>query len=144
MPRAHYLAITILALALVGAYCFWSQRTAYPTLTLGDTEIKLELAQTDEEQELGLSYRESLPAETGMLFVYTQDTRPSFWMKGMNFPLDIIWLDQNWQIVGYERNVSPDTYPQTFPAPAPIRYVLEVNAGFVDKHSLKVGDKAYN
>ena len=144
MPRSHYLIITVLALALVGAYCFWLQRSAYPTLTLGGTEIKLELAQTDEEQELGLSYRDSLPEDTGMLFVYTQDARPSFWMKGMNFPLDIIWLDKNWEIVGYEDGVAPDTYPKTFPAPAPIRYVLEVNAGFVDKHSLKVGDKAYN
>lgn len=79
-----------------------------------------------------------------MLFVYQDDVKPTFWMKGMRFPIDIIWLDKNLTIVGFEKDVIPSTFPETFSPPETIRYVLEVNAGFVDKHQLKIGDRAYN
>lgn len=139
MPRKIIL-IGVLVLILVTV--FWPKPKHF--LTLGTTRINVEIAQTEAEQERGLSGRADLPENHGLLFVYTQDARPAFWMKEMNFPIDIIWLDKNLTVVGIERNISPDTYPQTFSSPAPIRYGLEVRAGFVDKYHLKVGDKAYN
>ena len=105
---------------------------------------KIEITRTSAEQARGLSGRASLPENSGMLFSYSTDTRPAFWMKEMNFPIDIIWLDKDWRVVGFEKNVSPSTFPQTFSPSSPIRYVLEVNAGFVDKRQIKLGEKAYN
>lgn len=105
---------------------------------------KLEYARSDAEQVRGLSGRTNLPENSGMLFVYEKNVIPNFWMKDMNFALDIIWLDENWRVVGFEKNVSPATFPQTFSPDKPIRYVLEVNAGFVDKQQIKLGEKAYN
>ncbi len=105
---------------------------------------KIEITRTSAEQARGLSGRASLPENAGMLFSYSTNARPAFWMKEMNFAIDIIWLDENWRVVGWEKNISPDTYPQTFSPNQAIRYVLEVNAGFVDKHQIKLGEKAYN
>lgn len=105
---------------------------------------KLEYARSDAEQVRGLSGRTNLPENSGLLFVYEKNVTPNFWMKGMNFALDIIWLDENWRVVGFEKNISPNTFPQTFSPDKPIRYVLEVNAGFVDKQQIKLGEKAYN
>lgn len=136
--------LTAIILIIAFALIILRQGESLPQLKIGNAEIKLERLETAAEQERGLSYRQSLPEDGGVLFVYQDDNAPSFWMKGMNFPLDIIWLDRNLTVVGFEKNVSPSTYPRTFSPPAPIRYVLEVNAGFVDKHQLKIGDKAYN
>lgn len=120
----------------------------HPQLSFGRTVIDLELAQTEAEKEQGLSGRANLPESAGMLFVYTHDVQPNFWMKDMHFPLDIIWLDANYRISAISPQLAPETYPQTFAPAIPIRYVLEVNAGFVDKHGLKVGEegvlRAYN
>jgi uncharacterized protein len=145
MPR-RYLILILLALALLAALILIpaSKDKATATLKIGDAAISVERAITSEQHERGLSYRASLGADQGMLFVYQEDVTPGFWMKGMNFPLDLVWLDQNLVIVDFDKNISPTTYPAAFYPSAPIRYVLEVNAGFVDKHGLKVGDKAYN
>lgn len=129
--------VVLVALVLMPAV----EPEARPTLTIGPTTISVEERITPEEKQLGLSYRASLGESEGMLFVYSEDVRPGYWMKGMNFAIDIIWLDANWQIADITPRIAPETYPQAFYPAVPIRYVLEVNAGFVDKHSLRVGDQ---
>ena len=89
----------------------------------------MEIANTDAERTQGLSGRASLPAGTGLLFVFESPGKYGFWMKDMNFPIDIVWLGDGMLPVGIEKNVSPDSYPQVFYPPVPVRYVLEVNAG---------------
>ena len=76
----------------------------------------------------------------GMLFVFDEQAIQSFWMKDMQFPLDILWIDENKTVVGIERNVSPDTFPQTFSSSQPVVYVLEVNAGWTEMHQVVAGD----
>ena len=104
------------------------------------------MAETDAEIELGLSYRESLPADTGMLFQLGYgDTYPRVWMKGMEFPLDIIWIDK-WKVVDIHHNVPnepldtpEEELPLYIPA-SPVDMVLEVNAGYAKEHDIQVGD----
>lgn len=124
MPRLAIIVFLVLVLL-----AFSQPRHQGDSLILNGQKINLEIARTPTEMARGLSGRASLPADSGMLFVYQEDVMPAFWMKEMRFNLDIIWLDKNWQIVGLEKNISPQTYPQTFSPPKPIRYVLEVNAG---------------
>ena len=76
-----------------------------------------------------------------MLFVYDEPDIPSFWMKDMKFSIDIIWIDENNKVVGIEKNINPETYPQTFAPSRQILNVLEVNAGWSDAHSIEIGDK---
>jgi uncharacterized membrane protein (UPF0127 family) len=104
--------------------------------------IKVRVADTDETKELGLSYFKSLPEKQGMLFVFPQLGIYSFWMKGMNFPIDIIWLDENLKIVDRLINVDPSTYPETYTPSASAAYVLEISANTADQYGFTNGSIA--
>ena len=111
--------------------------------------IKVDLALTNGEQELGLSGRKSLNENEGMLFVFNLPGKYPFWMKDMNFPIDIIWLAPpeagvgSAKVVYIKKNALPELYPETY-GPGEndenAKYVLEVMAGFSDKNNLKIGD----
>ena len=91
--------------------------------------------------ELGLSGKISMKEDEGMIFAFEKAGNYGFWMKKMNFPLDILWIDDNFNIVGIEKDLATSTYPQSFGEEYFSRYVLEVSAGYSDKNNIKVGDK---
>jgi len=103
-------------------------------------DVTLLVSSTSAEQEQGLSDVPYLASTTGMLFVFDDPDDYGFWMKDMDFPLDIIWLDQGFRIVHIEHDLSPLTYPKVFLPGSPAKYVIEVNAGFADLFSLKIGE----
>jgi len=103
--------------------------------------LKVELALTSEEQEKGLSERKKINEDEGMLFVFNYTGQYSFWMKDMNFPLDIIWIDDDFKVVYIEKNALPESYPATFSPKVEAKYILEVLSQFSQKNNLKVGDK---
>lgn len=107
---------------------------------LGDTRYILEVADTDFLRERGLSYRTSLAPQTGMLFVFDVPRIIRFWMKDMNFPIDIIWLDADKKVVRIEHSVSPSTYPSSFGPEIPTQYVIEIPAGEAQNIGLSKGD----
>lgn len=98
--------------------------------------IRLELAITETEKEKGLGYRDSLSGDAGMLFVYDHPDRYGFWMKGMRFPLDFIWIDGN-RIVDLSQNIP---VPYTLSPRVPVDKVLEVNAGVIESLGIHIGD----
>lgn len=101
--------------------------------------IDLEYADTHSEQVLGLSGRESMAKDSGMLFIYDYPDTRCMWMKDMRFSLDMIWLDRDQKVLKIAKAVSPDTFPQTFCA-GNTQYVIELNAGMADKLGYKIGD----
>ncbi len=103
--------------------------------------LRVEIANTEIERGQGLSDRPSLAEQEGLLFVFPTADTYSFWTKDMHFAIDIIWLDDNWQIVDITPNLAPETFPKTFSPSSPAHYVLEVNAGFSATHNLNIGDK---
>ena len=110
-------------------------------VSLGGTKISVELALTNEDKAKGLSGRETLAEDTGMLFVFDYPSIHPFWMKDMNFPIDMIWIDENGIIVYIEHGARPESFPELFGSNIESKYVLEVVAGFSKKHQLKTGDK---
>ncbi len=110
-------------------------------ISIGDTQISVDLASTEAERERGLGGSFYLDDNKGMLFVFDSLGNPQIWMKDMIYPLDIAWLGSDFTIVHEEKNVSPSTYPETFGSDVPSKYVLEVNAGFFDQHNVQVGSK---
>jgi len=102
--------------------------------------IKVDLALTPESQVQGLSGRASLKEDEGMLFVFGKPDQYSFWMKDMNFPIDIIWLSQDLKVVYVEKDAKPESYPNSFSPAKKAQYVLEVTSGFAEKNNLKEGD----
>ncbi len=106
----------------------------------GHLPVCVSVADTARTRQLGLSGRSRLSADEGMLFVFPEDGKYAFWMKDMRFSIDIIWLSAAGSIVHITRSVSPDTYPRTFESDTPARYVLELSAGYVGAHDVKIGD----
>jgi hypothetical protein len=103
--------------------------------------LKVEIALTPKEQEQGLSNRKELKEDEGMLFVFDHIDKYSFWMKDMNFPIDIIWISEDLHVVFIKKNALPESYPDTFSPTQTAKYVLEVNSGFSEKNDLKYGDR---
>jgi len=111
-----------------------------PTAVINGQELNLEVMRTSEERSRGLSQKELLAENAGMLFIFENPGVPGFWMKDMNFSIDIIWIGSDKQILDITESVSPETYPKVFKPKAQIQYVLEVNAGWVDEHNISIGD----
>lgn len=110
------------------------------TGTLRGVTLTLEVVQTPEEQQRGLSGRDALSEDYGMLFAYTRDEYYGFWMPDMHFAIDILWLNHAKEVVHIEHGVSPDSYPAVFRPDVPARYVLEVSAGWATLHGVEEGD----
>lgn len=90
----------------------------------------------------GLMFKKSLALEKSMLFVFKKEGYHDFWMKNMNFPLDIIWIDKDKFIVGITKNAQPCLQDcESFTVQEKVKYVLEVISGFADNHQIKVGDQ---
>lgn len=136
-----YFVFALLGIVIFGGVWLLSP-AKQPTVVINGHAVEIEVARTPEEQARGLSGRESLAENAGMLFVYEQSITPSFWMKEMNFPLDIIWIGEDKKIVDITENMLPETYPQTFQPKALVQYVLEVNAGWAKNHNISIDDRA--
>jgi uncharacterized membrane protein (UPF0127 family) len=106
-----------------------------------DTCVQLERVSSNSERLLGLSGRQSLPRDRGMLFDFGTADEYCMWMKDMRFSLDIIWLDDQNKIVYMAEDVTPETYPKAFCGPKDAQYVVEVNSGVVKAGDLRVGQR---
>ncbi|MEK6847999.1 MAG: DUF192 domain-containing protein [Nanoarchaeota archaeon] len=111
------------------------------SLYLNNKKISLIISNTPSIREKGLSGMASLPDDSAMLFVFERLDKHGFWMKDMNFPIDIIWLDDKYIITHIESNISPDTFPKVFHPEKNSLYVLEANAYFAQENNMEVGDK---
>jgi len=105
----------------------------------------VEIADSEEERRTGLSNKDSIEEDEGMLFTFQEEEFPGFWMKDMNFSIDIIWISSDMKIIGIERNIQPcgqDSclifYPQE-----KIKYVLEINSGMSERYGFEEGDSVY-
>jgi len=115
-------------------------------LQINNAIINIEVADRPEKQSQGLSNRPSMKRDEGMLFIFENYNAPSFWMKDMLFPLDFIWIKDD-RVVEIHKNISqpkpntPDSQLELISPKEPVNYVLEVNAGFVERNRIEVGDK---
>lgn len=110
--------------------------------SLGNTKAKIDLEIADDEyqRQLGLMNRKEMTENQGMLFIFPRQDYLSFWMRNTFLSLDMIFVDESKTIVTIHKNtriLSDTSYPSTKPA----KYVVEVLAGFTDKHNIQVGDK---
>lgn len=149
------LVIVIFALVIGSSiFSFWQNRAksnlteqnlspkAVSTITIKDTKYQVDIADDDRERSQGLSGREKLESDQGMLFTYSTPDRYSFWMKGMHFPLDFVWISGD-KIVELTENVQiplTDTYTPITQPKVPVDKILEINAGDIKKYGFVVGD----
>ena len=139
--RKKLLVIIVAVTLLVVGYSFLNKKTidATEVLTIGNATVLYERADTEALRTQGLSGTTYLSEAEGMLFVYDAPTIPRFWMKDMNYPIDIIWISAEKKVIGFEEAVHPDTFPATFSPDTPVQYVLEVHSGFTRRANVDVG-----
>lgn len=131
---------------IILCFCLFSLGCKQNAVILPDGNmIKVEIAKTQAQAERGLMFRESLPEDSGMLFIFPKDKIQSFWMKNTLIDLDIIFIDSQGAIVNIAENM-PHSYigaPEEEVAQAFGwgQYVLEINGGLAQKHNLKPGDR---
>ncbi len=127
------LIVTALIIGLI-VNIFLSKPKRYMDIEVEGNWYRLEVAETPQEKAKGLMGVDYLPKDRGMVFIYEKEGFHSFWMYKTLIPLDIIWLDSDWDIVHKELNVPPcfETNPQKCPNyvnKIPARYVIELNGG---------------
>lgn len=143
--RLFVILVLILALLFLISYLFLPEKIKGEggvQIRIGDAEWQVELVNDDFSRARGLSGRDFLAENKGMLFVFPDARQHAFWMKGMKFALDIIWINQN-KVVDISENLPPLTLDnvKTYSPSAPANLVLEVNAGQIAKRGIKIGDE---
>jgi hypothetical protein len=160
MNRQTKKIIFFVALALLSSACNKQSEQGAPApspaynynrqLQIGGQILIVEIATTFAEMEQGLSGRNSMRNNEGMLFDFDKETTPAFWMKDMKFSIDLIWINKNkivgitadvpYQIQDESLKIKGATLPQYTP-PSAVDNVLEVNAGWAKKNNIRIGDE---
>ena len=131
-------------LVLIGLYAWFLLRgggePSHYLLTFPDgTKVVAEIARSDAERLLGMIFKEKLPEDMGMLFIFDEPDRHRLWTKNVRFPIDLIWLNSERRVIGWEEKLMPcsqDPCP-TYGPPQPALYALEIPTGFIARHGLK-------
>ena len=155
--RAQVLIPIAIAAAIIGIAGIVSlpsevklQQVDFPigTIKIDDIVLSVKIADTDANMARGLMFEEKLPNDKGMLFVFDKPETRSMWMLNMQFNIDVIWFDDNGNVVSIDRNVPPCmTTVEIFVCKENgvssdnTQYVLEVTAGFVDKFEITENSK---
>ena len=123
-------------------YTFTKEGELTFTDSLGTLKAKIdiEIADNDYERQLGLMNRKEMKEDEGMLFIFPLQGNQSFWMRNTLISLDILFVNDQKQIVTIHKNTKILS-DQSYPATKPSIYVVEVLAGYTDKHNILVGDK---
>jgi hypothetical protein len=126
------------------------QQVDFPigTIKIDETFIEVQIAKKEIELKTGLMFQDTLPYDQGMLFVFDEPGVKTMWMKNMQFHLDMIWFDENGNVVEITKNVPPCKTPLEVMSCMPegnsaenVKYILEVTSGFVDKFDIDTNSK---
>tara|TARA_B100000315_G_C14397926_1_gene505091 strand:+ start:63 stop:512 length:450 start_codon:yes stop_codon:yes gene_type:complete len=128
--------VTALFLRVINSY------TKNGKVTINNKTFKVELLKEGWELQKGLSGREKLSKNKGILFIFPKADKHSFWMKEMKFSIDILWIDNDKIIDIKEKLAIPITHNlKRYTPSSTAKYVLEINSGLSEKYGFKVGDK---
>jgi uncharacterized membrane protein (UPF0127 family) len=140
------LAFLILAAVFFPPGPAWGQEVSkfgnpWVWVTIGQVQVKAEVVRTPAKCFLGLSYRRSLPEGQGMLFLLPRLEPQVFCMRGMQFPIDIIWIADD-KVAGMAQNISPEFKGELF-SRVPVQTVLELPGGFADRYGIRQDDPVH-
>jgi len=130
-------AIGALVLLLAQNAC-----SSEPSVVLGGKQFVVEVADSPRERAKGLMFRQSMPADHGMLFTFLAPGMRVFWMKNTLIPLDILFFDDDARLVNWRTAEPCRSDPcSTYASAAPARYILELNAGTAKELGVERGDR---
>lgn len=132
--------VGVLLLASVSLRLAARPPPGFVLVTIRESSVVATVADTPTERSRGLAGRRALSPDEGMIFVFETPGEYGFWMKDVDFGIDVIWVSAERRVVGTLEGLDPTTYPTVYRPPAPIRYALEVPAGWVAGHRVVSGD----
>lgn len=135
------LILYILLITLCATLIIVNKKT--PTLETPNKKYQILLANTEELRIKGLSNKKELEKNKIMLFIFEKPETVGIWMKDMLFNIDIVYVDENWNVINYFDNVSPSTYPNIFYSSSSAKYVIEMNSGERLESGIDKGVKLY-
>lgn len=142
---ALLLRCSALSFFLMFSMAFAATPFSKKTIHLGQRKIHVEVAVTPDQHARGLMFRESLPADEGMLFIFEGEEPRSFWMKNTLIDLSIAYFDKNGTLVDIQEMKTgkgvPDQILPSYSSRAPAKYALEMNKRWFDRNKIKLGTK---
>lgn len=143
------LILVILLIALIFVYEFGfyfkepvvNSENRVEIIEIKGNILNVDVVESAKDRTTGLSGRKSLESNYGMFFIFPEDDFHSIWMKNMNFPIDIIWIDSNFKIVYIKNDATPESFPEIFKTNVKSRYVLEIASGYSNIFDIKIGDE---
>lgn len=149
MIKKGFLLLVVIAVAGVGSFIYWyvgylNQQT-FAMVSINQAVFTVEIADSTREQEIGLSNRDFLEGNAGMLFLFPVKVYPPIWMKDTNIALDVLWIEGD-KIVDITTDLQPqpgasDEEFKIYRSEFAANKVLELNAGTVERYKIEVGDK---
>lgn len=129
--------LTILVISIIGISFYLEQST--DTVSINGNLVSVSVVDTEDQRMKGLSGKEKLDPGNGMLFIFDTNDFHGIWMKDMNFPIDILWLDEAKRVVSVKASASPDSYPEVFRPSAAAKYVIELPKGSLSQYNVSIG-----
>lgn len=140
--RVTFLIAAAVIIATMGFVIYWFMpkgNVAY--IEHGMHTISAKIAKDDISRQIGLGGVKYMGPNEGLLMVYEEAGRYSIWMKDMEIPIDVVWINNEGEVIHIERNMKPESYPTSYVSKRPALYVLELNSGAVHRLNIKIGTK---
>lgn len=135
--------LILLTTLLIGQVMYSNYSDPKAVMHIAGSRFEIRVADDQRSRTQGLSGTSHMPADEAMLFIFDSNGKWSIWMKDMNYPIDIVWLDEEKKVVDFVKNVPPSSYPnKTFAPKKEARYVLEFKSGTVEEKGIKTGQEA--
>lgn len=132
-----------LAVIAGGTFLWWKMADDQAVLKLSGASYHITVLRTEDEREKGLSGSDSLPEGRAMVFEFPVEKKWGIWMKDMNYPIDIVWLNDDREVVYTVKNAQPSSYPDTIFMPdTDSRYVIELPGGTIERTGITKGQPA--
>jgi uncharacterized membrane protein (UPF0127 family) len=145
LKKKRIITLVLMAIFLMSASFFFIDRKDETTIIVSfpnGRELATEVADTPEKLLFGLAFRETLPANSGMLYIFESTGQNHIWTKEYRFPVDMMWIDESHHIVGLNENVIPcreDDCPKYSSSPDAVRYAIQTEAGFIKREGITIG-----
>ena len=154
----HRLQVFVLILIIIGGlfymYLSYTNQTItnfsftklftadYNIIRIGEISVQVEVANTEATRTKGLSGRTEI-GDGGLLFVFPEADFHGIWMKDMRFPIDVIWISEDFKVVDISRNLTPDSYPTVYEPKRAVKYALETDVLFAETFNIRVGQEVH-
>ena len=149
LPRWVKLVVAVLIVIIGGTVVWWQVQQNQSLVRLDSHSYHVAIMRTNAQLTKGLSGTDSLPSDQAMLFVFPGNAKWQMWMKDMNYPIDMVWLNNNDRVVATVKNAQPSSYNKANPSESVIftpsqtaHYVIELPGGTIERTGIKNGDLA--